>query len=396
MRAHQTLRRKLAPALLTLLLAATILAAACGGKEKGTSTPSQFATPTVRVLTSTETPTAPSPSLTPILTPTPTPTPGPEGQLDLAAFSDAVAAVVGKVEPAVVFVSVDYTTSTFFGETATSTKSGSGVIMDPSGYILTNNHVIDSYNTITVTLPNDPKAYDAKLIGADPTSDLAVIKINGNNFPFAQFGDASQLKVGNWVIAVGNPEGLQGGPTVTQGIIGSLERSFNIGNSVYYDTIQTDAAINPGNSGGPLINLKDGKVIGINSFILTGTQGLGFAISSDTAQKVYSELVASGKVSRPYLGAGLQSVTPDLVTQLKLSQNTGVVIVSLGENGPAAKAGLKVNDVITAINGQPVLTDTKLLKVLWLQYKAGDQIEITFWRGNQQMDVTVVLAERTS
>ena len=201
------------------------------------------------------------------------------------------------------FLSTIRTTSFFFQTAAT--KSGSGVVLSPDGYILTNNHVIDGYTKIEVSLPNDEQTYQASVVGADPTSDLAVIKIDGHNLATAQFGDPSGLRDGDWVIALGNALGLvEGGPTVTLGIVSGLGRSYTIGQSAYYDIIQTDAAINPGNSGGPLVNLE-GQVVGIDTFIISSAENIGFAVSTNTASRIYDDLVKYGHVTRPYLGASL-------------------------------------------------------------------------------------------
>ena len=293
--------------------------------------------------------------------------------------------------PAVAYVSVDYTATSFFGQTA-ATKSGSGVVLSPDGYILTNNHVIDGYTKIEVSLPNDEQTYQASVVGADPTSDLAVIKIDAHNLVTAQFGDASGLRDGDWVIALGNALGLvEGGPTVTLGIVSGLGRSYTIGQSAYYDIIQTDAAINPGNSGGPLVNLK-GQVVGIDTFIISGAENIGFAISANTASSVYDDLVKYGHVIRPYLGLSMQDLTPASASQLGLSVDKGVLVAYAAPDGPAAKAGIKANDVITSFQGQSVTEATQLIKLLW-QYNVGDTVNITLWRGNSQQVVSVTLGQ---
>jgi serine protease Do len=304
----------------------------------------------------------------------------------------SVADVVAKVMPAVAYVSVEYTDTSFFFQT-TATKSGSGVVLSPDGYILTNNHVIDSYTKIEVSLPNDEQTYQAKLVGADPTSDLAVIKIDGQTFPIAQFGDPSRLRDGDWVIALGNALGmLEGGPTVTLGIVSGLGRSFTIGQSAYYDVIQTDAAINPGNSGGPLVDLN-GNVVGINTFIISSAENIGFAVSANTASRVYEDLTKYGHVTRPYLGATMQDLTPDLASQLGLSIDKGVRVSYVAPDSPADKAGIKANDIIISFQDQEVRTASSLIKLLW-EYNVGDSVTITYWRGNSQHVVSVTLGER--
>jgi len=329
---------------------------------------------------------------TPSATPTTQPTTTPSGT-PLSALP-SVADVVAKVTPAVAYVSVEYTDTSFFFQT-TATKSGSGVVLSPDGYILTNNHVIDSYTKIEVSLPNDSTTYQAKLVGADPTSDLAVIKIDGHNLSTAQFGDPSGLRDGDWVIALGNALGLaEGGPTVTLGIVSGLGRTFTIGQSAYYDIIQTDAAINPGNSGGPLVNLN-GQVVGIDTFIISGAQNIGFAISANTASRVYNDLVQYGKVTRPYLGISMEDLTPTIASQLGISITKGVLAAYVAPGSPAAKAGIQTNDVITSFDGQNVTEASALIKLLW-QYNVGDTVNITLWRGNSQQMVSVTLGQSPS
>jgi len=327
---------------------------------------------------------------TPTTTSTAHPTTTPSG-IALSALP-SVADVVAKVMPAVAYVSVDYTATSFFGQTA-ATKSGSGVVLSPDGYILTNNHVIDGYTKIEVSLPNDEQTYQASLVGADPTSDLAVIKIDGQNFPTAQFGDPSGLRDGDWVIALGNALGLvEGGPTVTLGIVSGLGRSFTIGQAAYYDIIQTDAAINPGNSGGPLVNLE-GRVVGIDTFIISSAENIGFAVSTNTASRVYDDLVKYGHVIRPYLGATFNDLTPDLASQLGLSINKGVLVAYVSAGSPVAKAGIQANDVITSFQDQKVTEASQLIKLMW-EYNVGDSVKITYWRANSEHVVSVTLGER--
>ncbi|MFC1973773.1 S1C family serine protease [Chloroflexota bacterium] len=351
-----------------ILGALILLALASGCASTGISTP---------------TPDIPTPSPTPIATSTPILEPSPI----LPSFAN----VVEKVRPAVVYVSVEYEERGFFG-TSKSTKTGSGALMSPEGYILTNNHVVENAITIQVSLPDIDEIYEAQIVGTDPVSDLAVIKIEGHDFPSVQFGNPSRLRIGDWVIALGNPLGLEGGPSITIGIVGNLERSFNIENSYFYDVIQTDAAINPGNSGGPLVDLEC-RVIGINTFILTDVQNIAFAIGTDTIKRVYEDLIAYGKVKRPYLGAGLTDVTPTIAAELNLFKTRGVVILSIDQNGPIAREGLEINDVITRFADQDVSEATELIKLLW-KYEVNDRVKITFWREDQEQEIWVTLGER--
>ena len=331
------------------------------------------------------------PTSTPTITPTPTnqPTPTPI-QSPLSALP-SIADVVAKVRPAVVYISVEYLDNSFFFQTL-NTKTGSGVILSPNGYILTNNHVVSDARKIEVVLPDSDQTYEAKIIGSDPTSDLAVIKIDGKNFPIAEFGDPARLRIGDWVIALGSALGLEGGPTVTLGIVSNLERSFNINESSYYDVIQTDAAINPGNSGGPLVDLA-GKVVGVNTFIISEAENIGFAVGAHTASRVYEDLVEHGRVVRPYLGITLRTVTPDVASGLGLSINKGVLVSYIAADSPAAKAGIKVNDVITSFQNQKVSEASQLIKMLW-EYKVGDNVKLTFQRGESEQEAWVTLTER--
>lgn len=335
-----------------------------------------------------------APTTTPSHAPTPTATTQPTPIPTEPSYLPNIADIVAKVEPAVVYISVEYTENTIFGQIL-ETKTGSGVLLSADGNILTNNHVISDASKIQVLLPDSDQTYQAKLVAADSISDLAVIKIDGQNFPTAQFGDPSMLRVGDWVIAIGNALGLEGGPTVTIGIVSNLDRSFSPSagdQSAYYDIIQTSAAINPGNSGGPLVDLE-GKVVGVNTLIISGAENIGFAISTNTARHVYENLLQYGHVIRPYLGANFRDLTPDLASQLGLSVNTGVLVSYIAPNSPIDKAGIKANDVITSFQDQKVSEASRLIKLLW-EYNVGDSVKITFWRGNNQQTVWVTLAER--
>jgi S1-C subfamily serine protease len=303
----------------------------------------------------------------------------------------SIADIVERVEPSVVYIAVEYIESLLIFDTLT-TKTGSGILLTPDGYILTNNHVVEDANRIEVLLPEDYNTYTAQIIGTDSLSDLAVIKIEGQGFPTVTFADTSKLRIGDWVIALGNALGLEGGPSVTMGIVSNLDRSFPMGQSAFYDIIQTDAAINPGNSGGPLVDLN-GDVVGINTFILSSAENIGFAVNASTARRVYEDLVHYGHVIRPYLGVQLQTVTPALATELSLSKNRGVLASFVETDSPSAKAGLETKDVITYFEGQLVTEASELIKLLW-QYQVGDIVNITFWRGEEQHEIQVTLSER--
>ncbi len=268
---------------------------------------------------------------------------------------------------------------------------GSGSIIDGQGHILTNNHVVGDADKITVRL-TDGREFDAKLVGTDPLSDIAVIKIKGLNLPQMPLGDSDEVRVGESVIAIGNPFGLS--YTVTMGIVSAKGRS-NVGIVDYENFIQTDAAINPGNSGGPLINLQ-GQIIGVNTAIFTksgGYQGIGFAVPVNMAQHIMNELISEGKVSRGWLGVGIQDVTPDLAKNFGLEKNQGALIASVMPKSPAAKAGVKQGDVIVQFGGRRII-DSSHLRNTVANTKPGSKISVELIRKGKSKLVTVTLDKR--
>jgi len=268
---------------------------------------------------------------------------------------------------------------------------GSGVIIDSDkGYVLTNNHVIDKADKIMVTL-SDGRQLDAHLVGADPEADVAVIQIPDDNLTELPMADSSQLKVGDFVVAIGNPFGL--GQTVTSGIISALGRS-GLGIEGYEDFIQTDASINPGNSGGALVNLN-GEFIGMNTAILApsgGNVGIGFAIPSNMIASIKDSLVKHGEVRRGLLGVTTQDLTPDLVNAFNLTNRQGAVISRIESNSPAAKAGLEPGDVIVAANGKPIKNSHEIRNIVGL-LQIGEQVNIEFYRGNEKKQVTATIGK---
>lgn len=267
----------------------------------------------------------------------------------------------------------------------------SGVIVSQDGYILTNSHVVKDADEIKVNL-FDKRSFTAKVIGIDPESDIAVVKIDATNLPVAKLGDSSKLRVGEIVMAIGNPFGLS--RTVTSGIVSATGRS-GVGIIDYEDFIQTDAAINPGNSGGPLVNIE-GEVIGINTAIATGSggyQGVGFAIPSNAAQVIMDDLLKEGKVRRGLLGVNIQDVTDSLAKSFGRSDTDGALVSQVIEGSPAEKAGVKPGDIILKFNGQPV-TGAANLKNLVGREKPGISAKLTIWRDKKSIDVTMTIAER--
>jgi serine protease Do len=269
---------------------------------------------------------------------------------------------------------------------------GSGFIVSQDGYILTNNHVVEDAEKIMVTLL-DGRELQAKLIGTDPSTEVAVIKIDANNLHALEMADSDTLEVGSWVIAIGNPFGLS--HTVTAGIVSAKGRS-GLGLSTYEDFIQTDAAINPGNSGGPLVDL-DGKVVGINTAIVGANIniGIGLAIPINIAKSVYDQLVQKGKVVRGFLGVTIQDITPDLAESFKLKDTKGVIVPDVSPDSAAAKAGLKAGEIIVAFDGQPVEKAAEFQRRVAMK-KPGSKVEITVLRDGKKQTLTAKLEERPS
>jgi serine protease Do len=265
---------------------------------------------------------------------------------------------------------------------------GSGVIVTKDGYIMTNNHVVDGAKEVKVTL-QDGREFTAKVVGRDPKSDIAVVKVDANDLPTISLADSEKVEVGDVVLAIGNPFGV--GQTVTSGIVSAKNRG-NMGIEDYEDFIQTDAAINPGNSGGALIDI-DGRLIGINTAILSrsgGSQGVGFAIPSNLARNVMESLVKNGKVTRGYLGVVIQTITPDLQQEFNLKDNKGALVGDVTPNSPAEKAGLKDGDVVTEFNGHPV-TDSRRLQLDVAATAPGSTVPMTILRDGtkKSLEVTV-------
>ncbi len=271
-----------------------------------------------------------------------------------------------------------------------SSGLGSGVIVSPDGYIITNSHVVKEADEIKVLL-SDRKEYAGTVIGSDPKTEIAVIKIDAKNLHTLPWGDSDKLRVGEFVLAVGNPYGLN--QTVTMGIVSALGRA-NVGIADYEDFIQTDAAINPGNSGGALVNVR-GELIGINTAIYStsgGYQGIGFAIPSNMVRSVMESLVKKGKVIRGWLGVSIQKVTPELAKQFSLQEEQGALIGDVIEGSPAEKAGIKRGDVIIEYDGKKI-EEPYMLRNMVANTIPGEDHEVTLLRDNQRMRVKVTIGE---
>jgi Do/DeqQ family serine protease len=268
---------------------------------------------------------------------------------------------------------------------------GSGVIVQPDGTILTNHHVVDGAEQIKVELTNH-RVFDAKVVGSDRPSDLAVIKIDGKELAALSLGDSDRVRVGDVALAIGNPLGI--GQTVTAGIISAKGRATGLSDGSFEDFLQTDAPINQGNSGGALVDAQ-GELIGINSQILStsgGNIGIGFAIPSNMARNVMDQLVKTGKVHRGQLGVAIQPMTPELASSFGLSEVRGVLVNSVTPNGPAARAGMRRGDVILAFNGAPV-DDGNTLRNQVASTMPGTQVNLTVSRDRQEQQVRVTLGE---
>jgi serine protease Do len=336
---------------------------------------------------------------------------------DEGGFTNLISEVASAVTPAVVHIDVsgtvvqtapDFPNDPFFryffgpqGEREYKVPVqalGSGVIVSKEGYIITNNHVVQNADTINVTM-YDGTDHKAKIVGRDPNTDLAVLKIEPETgMKYAELGDSDQCRVGEWVIAIGSPRGLDW--TVTAGIISAKNRQ-NIGvlgPTGYEDFIQTDASINPGNSGGPLINMK-GKVIGINALIVSGSQGsegLGFAIPSNMARNISDSLIKHGKVVRGYLGVNIQEITPDMAKSLKLPKSfKGIIVADIVPDGPAVKGGIEQGDIITEINGIKVETVSQFRNLI-AQTPPGTQVRVVLLRNKKEMTLSVKVGELES
>lgn len=323
--------------------------------------------------------------------------------ISLTDYSNTATGVAEKVRPSIVGIKVEYsTTSIFYQGSGTATAEGSGIIISQDGYILTNNHVVNSTtstssfselgkaNKITVYLYNDETAYDAKIIGTDEQTDLAVIKIEKNNLTAAELGDSDSVKVGEFSMAVGNPLGMQS--SVTSGIISALNRKVTDTDGKSYTLIQTDAAINSGNSGGALVN-SEGKVIGINTLKMSGNgvEGLGFAIPINSAKPIYEQLIQYNKVKRPYIGISGKDLSESVAKANNLV--VGVYVVSVEDFSAGQKADIRIGDVIIEVDGQKITTMDELNEIK-NKHNIGDTMTLKVYRDGKEKELKVTLAEQ--
>ena len=336
--------------------------------------------------------------------------------LPMAADPNFVVNVVEKVGPAVVRIDTTQTVTSrtpdifndpffrqFFGGSQLPNSQakrvqrgvGSGFIIGADGRVLTNAHVVNGADTVNVIL-KDGRSFKGKVLGADPVTDVAVVKIQANSLPTIPLGNSNQVKPGQWAIAIGNPLGFDN--TVTSGIISATGRdssSIGAGNGERVQFIQTDAAINPGNSGGPLLNAR-GEVVGMNTAIIQGAQGLGFAIPINTAQRIATQLVAKGKVDHPYLGIQMATLTPELKKEinsdpnigLSVNEDQGVLVIKVVPDSPAAKAGVRAGDVIQKLNGQLVTTASTIQQAVE-NSSVGGNVRVDLRRNGQNLSLVV-------
>jgi len=314
--------------------------------------------------------------------------------ISVSSHDDSMTTVeaVRELEPSVVQISTDTVTISLYNQIAPQTGVGSGIILDKAGNILTNNHVVEGADYVTVTL-SDGRSYPANLVGSDSITDLAVIKIAAAKLTPAKFGISSNLEVGEDVIAVGHALGLKGGPTVSKGVVSALDRTIQTdAQKAMVDLIQTDASINPGNSGGPLANSR-GEVIGINTAIIDDSNGIGFAINIDDAHVVVDQILRSGYVMRGFLGITPFNVTDSIREQLNLPVSDGVIIAGIVKGFPAGESGLQTEDVIVMLNKAAIENSGDLSKFL-LNNPPGSSVEVSFYRNGELRKVELVLADK--
>ncbi len=364
-----------------IVLVVSLLGMAACTSVTGTATPTPAPQPTVT------SPPPPSPAPAPVPSPAPAPPPAPLP----SAGKLTIPEVVTMVRPSVVSINVEITTYDFFNRPAKAEGAGSGWVIREDGYIVTNNHVVQDADNVTVTL-GDGRIFQAQSVKTDPLTDLAVVKIDASGLSALSIGDTSRLQVGDGVVAIGNALGQ--GISATAGIVSVVDVSLNASpGQTLLGLIQTDAAINPGNSGGPLVNME-GQVIGINSIKIAqvGVEGMGYAISINEAQPIINALIDKGYITRPWMGIGVTTVNDSVASLYNLSVNAGVLVGNIVTGGPADKAGLKEGDVITKIDGKDIADTTQLVQAINAA-AVGQTLQVTYQRGADEATASVTLAE---
>lgn len=376
----------------------TATAAPDTAQTLATSAPAATAAPAAATAMPAAATAAPEPTAAPAATAAPDAAAG----INPAAFTTVIRDVARNVRPGVVQITNQQVQLDQFNQAFTVPAGvGSGVIYDDQGHILTNNHVVEGAQKLLVSLP-DGRSFPGTLVGQDPQTDLAVVQIKADNLPIVPLGNSHDLQIGDWVVAIGNALALQGGPTVSQGVVSALGRTVqepgtdqNTAGPFLFDAIQTDAPINPGNSGGPLVNLN-GQVVGINTLVAgqaepgVPAQGIGFAIAIDTAKPIADELVSTGHVAHAYLGIRYIPLNPAIASQLGVNTANGVVISNVVNGSPAAQAGLQPRDVITEVDGQKLNGDSGLADATNGK-QPGDTITLTVLRQGQTAQIKVTL-----
>jgi serine protease Do len=303
-----------------------------------------------------------------------------------------IADVVAEVKPAVVVINTEVAGYDFFNRPVTQEATGSGFIITKDGYIVTNNHVIEGSQSITIIL-DDGRNFSAELVGADPLTDIAVIKIDAVDLPTARIGDSSLARVGDWVVAIGNSLGE--GISATNGIVSVKNATLSFSETeTLYNLIRTNAEINQGNSGGPLVNMS-GDVIGITNAKVAsiGVEGMNYAISMETAKPIIEQLINQGYASHPWLGVSLYTVDEYVIDRFFLTVDKGAFLVSIEPDSPASESGLQQYDVIVGFDDKQIDTVDDLVQEI-NKSRVGQEVEITYWHGNRQLTTTVVLGER--
>jgi len=306
----------------------------------------------------------------------------------LSFDESTVLEVVEKVSKAVVNINTVRLFHDFYYQVHPVQGMGSGVIIDPKGYIVTNNHVIEGAEKIDVTLASN-EVLRGKLMGACASEDIAVVKVDGKDLPAAELGDSEQLRVGQTVFAIGNPFGLTGGPTVTKGVISAVKRSIRSERGLIEDLVQTDASINPGNSGGPLVDIH-GRVVAINTAIVPFAQGIGFAIPVNIAKRCATEIITHGRVMRPWLGVSGLSLTPEIASYYNLPVDEGALIAEVMPGSPAERAEIERGDIIIGFEDKAVNGINDLVKEIQKR-KIGDKAKVLLLRDGEKWIADITL-----
>ncbi|MCL5319229.1 MAG: trypsin-like peptidase domain-containing protein [Thaumarchaeota archaeon] len=310
--------------------------------------------------------------------------------MNIAEFEDQITSVVSKIEENVVSIGSVKLARDYRFRVVPLEGQASGVIIDPRGYIVTNNHVVDEADRVQVTL-KDGRTFIGEVVGTDPATDLALIRVDAEDLPAANLGDSEKLKVGQIVLAIGNALGLPGAPTVSMGVISARGRPLPGTDFVLEGLIQTDAAINPGNSGGPLVDIN-GNVIGINTAMIPLAQGIGFAIPASTVTEVIEQIRQHGRVIRPWLGISGVDINRAVARKYELPIETGVLILEVGVDSPAYETGLKQGDILVETQGLEIKQMKDLLRTL-SKANIGDVLRLTIIRNGRRYETSVRLVE---